>query len=557
MNVMNKQSLAVQHPLDPLTAEEVARAAEIVKTADWFGDGIRFETVELQYPEKAFVRAWRDGQPFPRQAFVCAYETARVAAHEVIVDLERGGIADHKVVEGGRTAIMIDEIIACTEVTAQHPDFIAALARRGITDLSHVQVDPFSAGNFGAEEEQDKRIVHCWVYYRNSEHDNGYAHPVEGLNVLYDVNKAEVIAVLDRTLVDVPMAERNYAMRFDAVSRDQRDDLKAINIEQPDGPSFSVDGQRVRWLNWQFHVEFNGREGLVLNDIAIIDGDEVRPLLYRASVAEMVVPYGDPAYAHHRKNAFDVGEYGLGRLANALKLGCDCRGHIHYFDGVINDTAGDPMVIENAICLHEEDDGMLWKHTDLATMEVEVRRSRRLVISSISTIGNYEYGFFWNFYLDGTLELEVKLTGIMNTAGMNDRSGDRYGTQVAPGGGGAEPSACLLRPPGHRHRRRRQQFRRGGDQTRTRWTGQSHGQRDPAGRDRAGDRNPGTPAAQCGDRAVLEDRQSQPAERHGRRHGLQADGAKYGADLPRSQHLVGEAGGFPGQSRLGDALSRG
>jgi len=433
MNEMSKQVGTVNHPLDPLTAAEVGQAVAAVKAADFFRDGVKFETVELHYPAKDFVRGWQPGAPFPRQAFVVAYDTATVGVRECIVDLSSGEIVSERALPGARPAVMVDEIIACAENVARHPDFIAAMARRGITDLTHIQVDPFSSGNFGDADEQDVRIVHCWVYWRASEHDNGYAHPVEGLNVLYDLNREEVLEVLDRTMAEIPMAERNYAVRFPEIAGGLRDDLRAIEIAQPDGPTFSVDGQCVSWLNWQFHVEFNGREGLVLNDLRFRGGGASRPVLYRASVAEMVVPYGDPSYGHYRKNAFDVGEYGLGRLANSLKLGCDCRGHIHYFDGVLNDTAGNPVVIENAICMHEEDDGMLWKHTDLVTGEVEVRRSRRLVVSSIATVGNYEYGFFWNLYLDGTVELEVKLTGIMNTAGINDVSGDKYGGVVSPG----------------------------------------------------------------------------------------------------------------------------
>ena len=69
----------------------------------------------------------------------------------------------------------------------------------------------------------------------------------------------------------------------------------------------------------------------------------------------------------------------------------------------------------NAICLHEEDYGILWKHVDLVSGRTEVRRSRRLVVSSIATVGNYEYGFFWYFYLDGSIQFEVKLTGILST----------------------------------------------------------------------------------------------------------------------------------------------
>ena len=102
----------------------------------------------------------------------------------------------------------------------------------------------------------------------------------------------------------------------------------------------------------------------------------------------MVVPYGDPDPCHGWKNAFDVGEWGLGRMANSLTLGCDCLGEIRYLDAVLADEHGVPTTVQNAICLHEEDYGILWKHLDLRTGRAEVRRSRRLVVSSIATVGN-------------------------------------------------------------------------------------------------------------------------------------------------------------------------
>ncbi|MCJ1305232.1 hypothetical protein MMC08_008046 [Hypocenomyce scalaris] len=122
----------------------------------------------------------------------------------------------------------------------------------------------------------------------------------------------------------------------------------------------------------------------------------------------MAVPYGDPNAPFQRKCAFDVGDYGLGFCANSLELGCDCLGHIKYFDAVLNDSkavssfatfpitnAGDVMEIPKAVCLHEEDAGVLWKHMDYRTGHAEVRRSRRLVLSFISTVVNYEYAFYW------------------------------------------------------------------------------------------------------------------------------------------------------------------
>ena len=48
------------------------------------------------------------------------------------------------------------------------------------------------------------------------------------------------------------------------------------------------------------------------------------------------------------------------------------------------------MVIKKAVCMHEEDAGILWKHMEYRDGTAEVRRSRRLVISFIATVVNYE-----------------------------------------------------------------------------------------------------------------------------------------------------------------------
>ena len=155
-------------------------------------------------------------------------------------------------------------------------------------------------------------------------------------------------------------------------------------------------------------------------------------MLYRASIAEMMVPYADPKASSYHKNVFDLGEYGVGMLANSLSIGCDCLGTIRYFDAHMADSRGRVVTIKNAICLHEEDFGMLWKHTDWRNGQSEVRRSRRLAVSMVATVGNYDYGFYWYFYQDGTIQMEVKLTGIVNTTALAPGEPARYGTEVAP-----------------------------------------------------------------------------------------------------------------------------
>ncbi len=190
-----------------------------------------------------------------------------------------------------------------------------------------------------------------------------------------------------------------------------------------------------------------------LHQLVVSDGDAERPVIYRASIAEMVVPV---RATRHRSgtgiNYFDQGEYMFGRYTNSLELGCDCLGEITYFDVTIADEHGEPRVIKNAICLHEEDYGVLWKHIDMFNGMAETRRSRRLVISFFLTIGNYDYGFYWYLYLDGTIQLEAKATGIVfasayaGTRRVRLRDGARAGRAIPP--------APVLGPTGHGRRRR-------------------------------------------------------------------------------------------------------
>jgi len=413
---------AATHSLDPLTPAEVAAAARIVRATHDLGAGMRFETIVLCEPDGADAE--------DRRAFVSTYDIATGDLFEAIVSLTSGGVESWTPRPGAKPRIAPDEFLLAEQIAKADPRFIAALAKRGITDLSLVCSDPWSCGVFGHADEAGRRLIQTITWVRNRPYDNHYAHPVEGLSAVVDINRGEVVRIDDYGVVPVPREEHNYASRF---QKTWRSGLKPIEVIQPEGPSFTVDGWRVEWCGWSLRVGFTPREGLVLHDLKIRDGDQHRSILKRASLAEMVVPYGHPAGVHPRKNAFDVGEYGIGVLANSLTLGCDCLGAIHYFDAVVNRVDGGAQVIPNAICLHEEDCGILWKHTDFRTEETDVRRSRRLVISFVATVGNYEYGFYWHLYLDGTIELDVKLTGIINTAGLTQGGETGRGTRVGPG----------------------------------------------------------------------------------------------------------------------------
>ncbi|MEM9369933.1 MAG: primary-amine oxidase, partial [Pseudomonadota bacterium] len=414
------------HPLSPLTAEELAKAAKLIRSGIEDGAEAKFETIELAEPDKSVVRAFVPGDPVDRNAWVNAYHTTRKGVVRCLVSLTKGAILSTEYREDAIPMIAPVEFMEVENAVKADPRFVAACERRGIDDLSLVTVDPWSSGNFGVPEEAGRRISHVFCWVRNSAMDNQYAHPIDGLNATVDIDTGEVIEVFDVGDIPVPRGEDNYDHIFQEVVRE---DLRPINVVQPEGVSFRLEGHRLEWHDWELQIGFNAREGLTLHDIRFCG----RPIMYRASIAEMMVPYGSPDGAHPRKNVFDIGEYGVGRLVNSLELGCDCLGAIKYIDAVLNDRDGETETIKNAICLHEEDMGVLWKHFDFRLERTETRRARRMVISTIATVGNYEYGYYWYLHLDGEIEFEMKATGIINTTACMPGEPGPYGTEVAPG----------------------------------------------------------------------------------------------------------------------------
>jgi primary-amine oxidase len=326
-------------------------------------------------------------------------------------------------VPDARPALLFEDSINAIVAVMENEEFIAAMKRRGIDDMAKVQLDPWPAGTFGIPHEEGRRITRVIAFLRDEPTDNGYGRPIEGVVAIVDMGRGEVLEVQDHGVTPIPADKGSYL----AQDHVPRTDLKPLDITQPEGPSFTIDGHRIDWQGWSLHVSMDPYEGLVLHTISYAQ----RPIMHRASISEMVVPYGDPGPLHGWKNAFDAGEWGLGRMVNSLELGCDCLGEIRYLDAVFSDEHGSPQVHNNAICIHEEDYGILWKHWDMQGGTTEVRRSRRLVVSSISTVGNYEYGFYWYLYLDGTIQLEVKLTGIMSTMAAVEKPS--HASMVAPG----------------------------------------------------------------------------------------------------------------------------
>jgi len=431
--------LSTFHSLDPLSADEITATTAAVRAADQFqslSDRWRVVTIDLREPSKDAALAWaahQSGERPAREAEVVLLDRDDGATHEVVVSLdgESGGVVTSwRRREDVQPMAVVTELMEAEELVKHDERFRAALAERGVEDFDAIQIDAWPAGNFNHEGETGLRLARCLAFVRPRYADSEWAHPVDGLIALVDLNRLEILRIDDHGVVPIPPEPGNFDVE---AAGTLRDDIAPLLITQPDGPSFSVDGRVVNWQRWQLHVGFSSREGLVLNQVGYHDQGRLRSILYRASLSEMIVPYGDPSPTHYFKNAIDAGENGVGISASPLTRGCDCLGEIFYFDATVSDADGAAVTIPHAICMHEEDAGVLWRHIEWRNGTGEVRRSRRLVISSFSAIGNYDYGFFWYLYQDGTLAYEVKLTGVLSTGAVAPDEHPRHGTLVAPG----------------------------------------------------------------------------------------------------------------------------
>jgi primary-amine oxidase len=405
----------VTHPLDPLTAGEISKAAAIVRRDRGVGDGWRFASIELREPAKADLPALEDGRLVRREALVVCWNRADGKAYRGTVSLTGDEVSNWEHLPGQQPNITVDEWHECDEMLRAHPDLVAALARRGITDLSRVLTDMWAYGAaLIPERYRGRRLGWSDVWYRGSERGNPYAHHVTGLHPVIDLNTMTLLELEDGYEGgEAPDVMGEYLP--DLIPMRLRE-VTPLEISQPHGVGFTLDGYQLSWQNWRLRVGFNHREGLVLHQVGWQEGSGgARSVAHRLSFAEMVVPYRDASPDHYRRTAFDIGEWGLGFMTTSLTLGCDCLGEITYLDAVVHDSRGEPRTIPNAICVHEEDSGVGWKHVD-ERAGVEVRRARRLVISFHVTVANYEYLVYWRFYQDGNIECEVRATGVLVTS---------------------------------------------------------------------------------------------------------------------------------------------
>lgn len=423
-----------RHWLDPLLPAEIEAASraslELVRR-ERPGEAVFVSSVHLL--EDDGDGDGEDGPP-PHLRPLIAVLMAHPSLDTFEVVTRGGGAVRHRVVRGVQPSFAPGEYELVRDIVRGDDRVREWCRSRGVT-TDDIVVECWASGWLAPEDDAARgRLMRPLLYLRPEpgvETSNAYARPLDGLLPVVDALAGRVVRWA-RFEPDWPVPPAGDASaEFDAAAfpeEDRRRVARPLIVNQPEGPTFEFDGQLIRWMGWEMRVGFGQREGVMLHNIKFLG----RGVARRLSANEMVVPYGRPRVPDRRKNAFDAGEDGLGNSTMSLQHGCDCAGVVRYMDACVVDRAGRAVPIPNAVCVHEEDVGALLVHNDWTTQRKTTRRDRRLLVQWTATVANYDYSFVYNFRMNGAVEVEARMTGILSTSALPPGEDSKYGTVVAP-----------------------------------------------------------------------------------------------------------------------------
>lgn len=425
-------NLPEPHPLDPLNKLEIQQAMRAIGQSGHATKDTRVYLATLDEPEKNSVLAWRHGDPVERRAFAIVRNGSET--FEAIVDLSDGKLISWVPKPGVQPAILSTEWARAEALVKADARWLQAMAERGYEGIAQIFCESLTAGSVDKPDWQSRRLLKMPCFDIEGTAGNIYGRPIEGLIAVVDLDRDEVLEVIDTGAVAI--SEDSH--RLDV------DDAVALGPARhlaPSQPNISLNQNEVKWGAWSFHVGFDQRFGPVLSLVTHLDGDRRRSVLYQGHLSEIFVPYMDDSEGWFFRAYMDAGEYGLGRLASPLMPAIDCPEDAHFLDGVLSTAIGAPRTRDRVICIFERPGpGPLWRHWEALDGSYHGRPSTELVVRTAPSVGNYDYLVDWVFSQAGEISIRVGATGIdavkgVNITSMNDKGADKAtstGMLVAP-----------------------------------------------------------------------------------------------------------------------------
>jgi len=438
------------YPLDPLTEKELESISEyflenILKNVQVPDEAVFDSVILLEPPKKAMLAFNAGGPRPPRKAEVPIWfvKSDKYLTYVVVLeDEEVEHVSNPEQICRGRPAYSCVDDGKAVEAVLANKKFRDSLKKRGLTDYdidNNVFYDVSIDGRLDdckcklncersfSVIKKTKPRPHSFVispYWNDGDpgSTSAYIQPISGVFAIYDARCDRVLKVVD-TCENYPIQKGNLDWE-----RPVETPLKPMAVGFPDGPGYTRNGYEIEWQGWKLRFGFSAITGLILYQISILDptvwvvDKNAKPVrrsvLYRANVTELITGYGGTNEPVVARNFFDIAEYPAREFVPPLVKGIDVPPYAELISVPSILADGEIFVQEDAIGIYEETDGMLWRHADYSCVEdvrIRGRSSRRLVLATTHTIGNYDYAMYWKFDQAGRIEFEMKATGCLET----------------------------------------------------------------------------------------------------------------------------------------------
>ena len=296
-----------QHPLDPLGLEEIKQVKQILLDEKKIDTTVRFYLINLQEPPKAEMLKYKPGDSFRRDAFAVLYDRAGNKTYEALIDLTAKKVLSFTLIPGVTAGGFAEDSVT-DEILKKDPRWLAGLQKRGIHPDS-VKTSFVFAVDMGIAPPDHREMI-CTPQYINKKYHDLL---IDGLVAYVDLSTKTVLKVIDDGGKAFYKPQDTGYFNGDSAKL-LVPESKPLRITQVEGHSFTVEGFQVKGKSWSFRLGMDNREGLILYDVRFNDNGVMRPVLYRASVAEMYVPYGSTDLTHAAGIITMSARTGWGRL---------------------------------------------------------------------------------------------------------------------------------------------------------------------------------------------------------------------------------------------------
>ena len=407
----------VYSPTDGLTPDEYWTIYKVLRESGHTHEKTLYPSILLREPPKAEVLAWKPGDPIQRKADVVLYDEGK--SYAATVDITNRKVLDFKDLKGEQAPFTSTEEHQFDDIIKHDPRVIAALKKRGITDLNLVYCYTSAAGYIAMKEQDGRRIGWGGCMYTE-----GMTHPMDreigGIFTVEDMAAHKVLRVTDYGDVLNPANSSIY----DNDGGPALPGTKPIVISQPQGPSFTIKDGEVSWQNWHFRYRLDPRAGPIIQQASLEDNGKRRSVLYEGSLSEMFVPYQDTEETWNSHVFLDAGEYfmdtGLGMI-KPLYPGIDCPDTATFVSGTFYKETGQPFQRAQLACIFERTAGdPSWRHMD-EDGTIYGRPGRELVFRTVAVVGNYDYILDWRFEQEGSIKIAVGATGVLEVKPVKEQ----------------------------------------------------------------------------------------------------------------------------------------